>query len=233
MERIPPQNLEAEQSLLGALLIDKNAMIKVADSLRPEDFYSNQNGMIYETMLELFGNQTPIDLLSLSNRLEEKGKLEKIGGRSVLSGLASQVPSSGHVKHYSEIIQKKSTLRRLASCAAEITVMAYQEEEDVDELLDKAEQSVFNVSQQFLKQNFSPVQSVLTEAFERIDMLHREHGKIRGIPTGFKELDNLLAGFQKSDLIILAARPSVGKTSIALDFARHVAVKENVPGWSF
>ncbi len=229
MDRVPPQNLEAEESLLGALLMDKNAMVKVADSLHPDDFYKPSYGQVYEAMLDLYSQQEPIDLLSLSNRLNDKGVLEKIGGRSFLTGLAAKVPSSAHVKHYGEIVQKKATLRRLGTAAAEITELAYTESEDLDKVLDQAEQSVFGVSQKYLKQNFSPVREVLNEAFERIDMLHREKGKTRGVPTGFKDLDDLLAGFQKSDLIILAARPSVGKTTLALDFARNIAINAKVP----
>lgn len=229
MDKLPPQNLEAEESLLGALLIDKSAMIKIADSLTPDDFYRPSYGQIYDTMLELYSRQDPIDLLTLSNRLQEKGLLEKIGGRAFISGLAARVPSSGHVKHYAEIIQKKATLRRLQQAAAEISEYAFKEDEDVETLMDKAEQSIFSVSQKFLKNNFTAVRDVLNEAFERIDILHRDKGKVRGIPSGFKELDNLLAGFQKSDLIILAARPSVGKTTIAMDFARHIAIQQKIP----
>lgn len=228
MERIPPQNLEAEESLLGALLIDKNAMIKVADILHADDFYLPKHKQIFETMVELYSNQTPIDLLTLSNRLEEKQLLEKIGGRVFLTGLANRVPSSGHVKHYADIIQKKATLRRLSQAAAKISEMSFSEEEEIEQLLDQAEQSIFGVSQKLLKQNFAPVQEVLNEAFERIDLLHREKGKLRGIPTGFVDLDNLLAGVQKSDLLIIAARPSVGKTTLALDIARHMATKEKI-----
>ncbi len=229
MERIPPHNLDAEESILGSLLIDKNAMIKVADSLRPEDFYRSQHATVYRAMLDLYGNQEPIDLLTLSNKLDEQGKLEAVGGRSFLTGLASRVPSSAHVKNYADIISKKSTLRRLQGAASEISEMAFNEEDELDGLLDKAEQSIFAVSQNFLKQNFAPVRDVLSAAFERIDILHRDGGKIRGIASGFTELDNLLAGFQKSDLIILAARPSVGKTTFALDIARHIAVNEKIP----
>lgn len=229
MDRMPPQNIEAEESLLGALLIDKNAMVKIADQLHAEDFYKPSYGQIYEAMIDLYAKQEPIDLLSLSNRLQDKGILEKIGGRAFLSGLVSRVPSSAHIKHYADIIQKKSTLRRLGSAAAEITELAYNETEELDKVLDQAEQSIFGVSQKYLKQNFSPVRDVLNEAFERIDMLHREKGKTRGVPSGFKDLDDLLAGFQKSDLIILAARPSVGKTTLAMDFARNIAVNSKIP----
>lgn len=229
MERVPPHNLEAEESLIGALLIDKNAVVKVADILTVEDFYRSQHAHIYEAMIDLFASQEPIDLLTLSNKLEERGKLEQVGGRAYLSGLAGRVPSSGHVRHYADIIQKKATLRRMQRAAAEISEMSFSEEEDVEKLLDEAERTIFNVSQNFSKENFSPVKTILNEAFERIDTLHREGGKIRGVSSGFADLDNLLAGFQKSDLIVLAARPSVGKTTIALDFARHVAVHEKVP----
>jgi replicative DNA helicase len=229
MDRLPPQNTEAEESLLGALLIDKNAMVKIADALRPEDFYVPANAMIYEAMQDLYGNQEPIDILTLSNKLDEKGQLEKVGGRAFLSGLAGRVPSSGHIKHYADIVQKKSTLRRLQNSAAQISELAFSESEDIEQLLDQAEKAVFGVSQQFTKANFSPVKEVLNDAFDRIDMLHREKGKLRGIPTGFTDLDAILAGFQKSDLVILAARPGVGKTTFALDVARHIAVKSKVP----
>ena len=214
--RIPPQNLEAEQSLLGALLIDKDAMIKIADIVHPEDFYKDTHRAIFEAMLELFGDREPIDLLSLGNRL-------------YLIELSNIVPTSAHSVHYANIIQKKATLRRLQHAASEITRSSFNEEEEIDHILDKAEQKLFSVSQKYLKQAFVPVRDVLAEAFDRIDELHREKGKLRGLSTGFFELDNILAGLQKSDLVILAARPSVGKTSLALDIARHIATRQKTP----
>lgn len=226
--KLPPQNLEAEQSVLGSLMIDKEAITKIADIIQPDDFYKDTNGMIFETMVELYERREPIDVVSLSNRLEEKGQLETIGGRSQLVSLANTVPTSSHVVSYAGIVQKKATLRRMLEVASEITSLGYQETDNVDELLDKAEQSLFSVSQKYLKQNFIPIRSVLTEAFDRIDELHRDSGKLRGIPTGFTDMDNLLAGLQKSDLIILAARPSVGKTSLALDIVRQVAVENKI-----
>lgn len=229
IEKITPQNIEAEQSLLGSLLIDKDAVIRVADLVRPEDFYKENHKIIYETMLELFEKREPIDLLSLANRLEERGKLEEVGGRSYLMTLTNSVPTASHVTHYANTVQKKATLRRLIAAAGEISALGYNEEEEVENILDKAEQKLFAVSQKYLKQIFVPVKDVLTEAFERIDELHREKGKLRGLPTGFLDLDNILAGLQKSDLIILAARPSVGKTSLALDIARHAAIHSKVP----
>lgn len=215
--------------MLGALLIDKDAIIRVADVVMPDDFYKDVHRLIFEAMLDLFRQREPIDLLTLGNRLEEKRQLQTIGGRSYLIELSNAVPTSAHVGHYASIIQKKATLRRLQSAAAEISGLSFKEEEEVDHLLDKAEQRLFAVSQKYLKQAFVPVRDVLTEAFDRIDELHREKGKLRGLSTGFTALDNLLAGLQKADLVILAARPSVGKTSLALDIARHAATREKVP----
>jgi replicative DNA helicase len=228
-ERIPPQNLEAEQSLLGALLIDKDALLRVADLVRQEDFYKQAHGDIFRAVLDLFSKREPIDLLSLGNRLQEKGQLEAVGGRAYLIELTTIVPTAAHVANYATIIQKKAMLRRLLSAASEITGIAFDEEDDVDNALDKAEQKLFGVSQSYLKTNFTPIKDVLDNAFERIDELHRERGKLRGTPTGYHDLDNLLGGLQKSDLIILAARPSMGKTSFAMDIARQTAVKYKIP----
>lgn len=227
--RIPPQNLEVEQSLLGSLLIDKEAIIKVADSVHASDFYKESHRLIFDAILHLLEHNEPIDLLALGNRLEELGQLERIGGRSYLITLAGVVPTAGHVVTYARIVTKKATLRRLISAAGEIAELGFAEDDDVSLTLDTAEQKLFSISQQSLRQNFTPIKSVLSEAFERIDELHQNKGKLRGIPTGLSALDNILAGFQKSDLVILAARPSVGKTSLALDFARHIAVTERVP----
>jgi len=225
LRKLPPQNLEAEQSLLGALMIDKDAIIKIADIITSDDFYQTAHGIIYDTILELFEKKEAIDILSLTSQLDERHQLDLIGGRSYLANLTNIVPSAAHIESYAKIIQKKATLRRLINAASSILELGYQEEKEVNEVLDKSEQSIFAVSQKFLKQKFTHIKDVLTGAFERIDELHRERGKLRGLPTGFTELDNLLGGFQKSDLIILAARPSVGKTAFALDIARNAAVR--------
>jgi replicative DNA helicase len=228
--KIPPQNLEAEKSLLGAVMIDPDAMIKIADSIEMDDFYKSGHRVIFEIMQELYNKNEPIDILTMSNRLEEKNVLEKAGGRSYLAELSNSVPTASHIKEYAAIVRKKSTLRRLLQSAHEISELGYQEEtESVDELLDQAQQRIFGVTQTHMKDNFTPIKSILSGTFDRIDELHREKGKLRGVPTGFKQLDNLLAGLQKSDLVILAARPSVGKTSLALDFARNAAVRAKVP----
>jgi len=231
LDRIPPQNIEAEESLLGAILVDQESFVKVADSIRPQDFYKDSHRIIFETMIELFERHEPIDLLTMGNRLEEKKSLKEIGGRTALVELTNRVTTSAHIVNYAEIISKKSTLRRLLSTASEITELAYDESQEVDSLIDEAERKLFNVSTNFIKASFTPIRSVLAGAFDRIDESHQNRGKLRGVPTGFTGLDNLLGGLQKSDLIILAARPSVGKTSLALDIVRNVAKNGNAVGF--
>lgn len=229
ISKLPPQNLEAETSLLGCLMIDKDAIFKIADTLRPEDFYKDSHALIYEAMRELYAHHEPIDILTLTSKLEEKNQLDAIGGRTYVAELGNTVATSAHVVHYSNIIQRKATLRRLLSAAAEISELGRQEDEEIETLLDLAEKKLFGVSRKYLKNVFLPIDNLLTEAFDRIDELHKQSGKLRGLATGFTDLDNLLAGLQKSDLIILAARPSVGKTSLALDIARQSAIKSKTP----
>lgn len=226
---LPPHNLEAEAGLLGGILVDKEALIKVADAVNPDDFYVDRNGVIYGAMLELYEARQPIDLLTLSNRLEEKKELDRIGGAVYLTDLVEQVPTAAHVAHYANIVAHKATLRRLIGAAGDIAALGHDENSPLDGLLDRAEQTLFGVSQKHLKQNFIPISSVLAESFDRLDDLHKDKNSLRGVPTGFKTLDTTLAGLQKSDLIILAARPSMGKTTLALNIAHHVAVKEGVP----
>ena len=228
IEKLPPQNIEAEQSLLGCLLLDKESVYKVVDILNSEDFYNNANKEIFSAMLELFNGQQPIDIITLSNRLEEKKVLQEIGGRSYLAQLSNTVATSANTIYYANLIQKKATLRRLQISASEIMDLSFEEEREIDEILDQAEKKIFGVSRKYLKNSFSSIDGLLNQAFERIDELHKRSGNLRGLSTGFYDLDNLLAGLQKSDLIILAARPSVGKTSLALDIARQAAVKNKV-----
>lgn len=225
IEKVTPQSIEAEQSLLSSLLIDKDAIIKVADSIFEEDFYKDSHKIIYAAVKELYGNQEPIDIITLANRLEEKKKIKTIGGRAYLAELSTMVATSANVIHYANIIQRKATLRRLQTAASEIMSMSYEEEREIDDILDETEKKIFGVSRKYLKNGFNPIDDLLTQAFDRIDELHKQSGKLRGLSTGFPDLDNLLGGLQKSDLIILAARPSVGKTSLALDIARQAAIK--------
>ncbi len=227
--KVPPQNLEAERSVLGALMLDKDAIIKVANLVHAGDFYKDDHNLIFESMIELYEKREPIDVLSLSNRLEEKNQLDKIGGSSYLTSLVNSVPSSSNVTHYAKVVQKKSTLRKLIGVASEITELGYKEEEDVEKVLDEAEQKLFGVSQKYIKQDFVPIKSILESAFNRIDELHKGDHSLRGVPSGYPDLDGILAGFQKSDLVILAARPSIGKTTFALDLARQIATQQKVP----
>lgn len=227
--RLPPQNIEAEQSVLGSLMLDKEAIIQIADILKPDDFYRGIHSNIYQAMLELYEKNEPIDLLSLTNRLEENKQLEKIGGASYLTSLVNLVPTAAHVTHYAKIVKHKKILRDLIEASDQITQLSYQESEDVENLVDTAEQKIFSISQQSIGQKFLLVKETLEEAFERIDKLHKGDEVMRGVPTGFSDLDNYLAGLQQSDLVILASRPSLGKTTLALDFARHIAIKQKIP----
>ena len=228
-EKLPPQSIEAEQSLLGCLMLDKNAIVKVVDFLQSQDFYRGTHQAIYQACQELFEKGEPIDLLSCANRLKEKGKLEEIGGNSYLTELVNSVPTASHVLNYAKIVQRKSILRNLINASYEIEQLGYDENEDPDLLLDKAEQRIFSIAQRSLSQKFLPVKESLEEAFERIDKLSKHKRELRGLATGFTALDNILAGLQKSDLIILASRPSLGKSTLALNIGSHIAINKKIP----
>jgi replicative DNA helicase len=227
--RMPPQDSEAEMSVLGALMLDSNAINQIADILEPDDFYREAHHLIYRAMLELFERHAPIDILSVGSRLKEKQQLENIGGNSYLTELISIVPTASNVKHYAEIIRKKRILRHLIEASSQINQLGYKEEDDLELLLDEAERTIFSIARLSLRDNFQKVKAALEEAWERLDNLHKEKTGIRGVPTGFPDLDNCLSGLQKSDLIILAARPSCGKTSLALDIARNAACNYKIP----
>lgn len=229
IERLTPQSLEAEQSLLGSFLLDKDALIKVGDIVTPADFYDDKHRVIFEAIVDLYQKHEPVDLLSLGNLLDERNQLERIGGRTYLVHLSNAVPTASHVVHYANIVTKKATLRRLLKAASDITALGYEQSEDLEEVLDLAEQKLFTVSQGFMKSAFAPMKELLGAAFDRIDELHRDANKLRGIPTSFSDLDKLLGGLQKSNLVVLAARPSCGKTSLALDIARHASTKSKIP----
>ena len=229
LEKLPPQSIEAEQCLLGSLLLDKNAVIKVGDFLKSRDFYKKLHQEIYQAILELFEKSEPIDLLSVSTRLKEKELLEEIGGNSYLTELINCVPTASHILNYAKIVQRKRILRDLIEASQEIESIGYNESEDVDILLDQAEQRIFSIAQKGLTQNFIPVKATLEEAFERIDNLSKRKGVLRGLSTGFPDLDYILAGFQSSDLIVLASRPSMGKSALALNFAANIAISEKKP----
>ncbi len=227
--RLPPQDIEAEQSVLGSLLIDKDAIVKIADIVAPKDFYRKVHEIIFEAMIGLYTKSEPIDLLTVSSRLKEKKQFKEIGGMSYLTTLMNSVPTASNVVHYAKIVNQKRVLRDLIGASYEISSLAWDENKNIDEIIDEAEKKIFGVSQTSLIAEFQHVKSHLGEAFERFDRLHKGDDTWRGIPTGFIDLDKKLAGLQKADLIILAGRPSLGKTSLAIDFARHAAVSEKVP----
>lgn len=229
VSRMPPQNIEAEISLLGSVLLDGSALDKVADILDSEDFYKKEHQIIFSAMLELFSKQRPVDILSLSDALKENKHFEEVGGNAFLTSLVNSVPTASNAAYYAEIVRKKKVLRDLISVSSEISQMGYQENEDVGLLMDEAEHRILSIAQKSLIRGFEPVSNALEDAWERIDKLHKGGGALRGVPTGFKELDNKLSGFQKSDLVVLAARPSLGKTALAMDIARHVALNEKIP----
>ncbi len=224
--KLPPQNLDAEKSLLGSILIDREALNKVVDFLTPADFYNRAHQLIYDGMLSLFEKSEPIDLLSLSNKLSERGQLSDVGGSSYLTSLASSVPTSAHIATYGKIIQRKKMLRDLISAAHEIGALGQQEDEDVEILLDDAERKILAVSQKSRDNAFTPLKGSINEAMERIS--NQSDGALRGHATKHRYLDNTLGGLQKSDLIILAARPSVGKTAFAIDLALKIA-EQDIP----
>lgn len=227
--KIPPHNDEAEQTVLGSILIDKNAILKVADLLVPSDFYAPAHERIYATILELFDKRQPIDVLSLTNRLNEKEVLAEVGGSSYVAELTNQVTTSSHVDHYAQLVKEKKILRDLIRASAEITENAFAPAQEFEVLLDDIEQKILAISQKSLPKNFVPIGDELKAAYERIEKLHEHKGALRGVPTGFSGLDNLLSGLQRSDFVVLGARPSLGKTSLALDIARHAALKAGVP----
>src|ERR1700683_1615584 len=227
--RIPPQNIEAETSLLGALLIEKDAIIKIADVVTADDFYVDRHGLIFTAMMDLYEQRQPIDVVSLSGKLRDAGELDRVGGAAFITELTTAVPTAAHVVHYAGIVSHKATLRRLIAAASAISQTGYDEQSPLDQLLDRAEATIFEVSQKNLKQNFIPIKTILADSFERLGDLHANSGKLRGVPTGFKDLDAKLAGLQNSDLIILAARPSMGKTTLVMNIAHHVAAREGVP----
>lgn len=228
IERIPPQSIEIEQSLLGCLMLDKSAMLKVADFLTPEDFYKQNHSEIYRVCLELFSRGEPIDFLSVSSRLRDKELLDAVGGAIYLTELINLLPSPAYVVNYAREVRRKRVLRDLISASQEIEVLGYTEAEDIDTILDEAEKKIFSIAQKGLMQSFIPVKDTLSEAFERIERLSQGSGT-RGIPTGFVDLDKILSGLQKSDLIILAARPSIGKSTLALNIAANIAYNTRLP----
>lgn len=224
-----PQNLEAEASLLGAILIDADALVKIADKVRPNDFFDARHKHIYEAVLALYERRSPIDVLTLADQLKGTGFLDMVGGPSYLTELTNFVPTAAHVEQYADIVAQKSMRRRLIKTSQELTSLGFDESKQLKELIEEAESRLFEVSQQHVKQSIVSLETILAESFDRLDELHKDKGKIRGIPTGWKDMDNILAGLQRSDLFILAARPSMGKSALVLNIAHNVALQAKEP----
>lgn len=230
ISKLPPQNIDAEQSLLGALLIDKDSIVRVSELLRPNNFYrSEQHGHIYAAIQDLFDRREPIDLVTLTEELKRKGSFDKVGGSAYLATLVNSVPTSAHIEQYAKIIKDHSVRRNLIVQATKLIEKAYDESGQVEELLEFAESGIFALAQEHVKRDFLAIKDALAESFDRLDELQKSSGKLRGVPTGFRDLDSKLAGMQASNLIILASRPGQGKTSLALNIAQHVAVNVKMP----
>ena len=223
LERTVPHNIEAEESVLGSLLIDPEALFRVASFLKPEDFYLRKNGWIYEAILTLHERRLPIDFVTLCTELEAREQLEEVGGAAYITQLVNTVPSAINVEAYGHLVEHTAVRRRLIGAAGDIVQLAYREEQVIEEVIDRSEQALFSISQRRLTRELTPIQDVVRSYYDRIEYLHAHRGEPLGVLTGFTDLDRLLGGLQRSDLIIVAARPGVGKTSLCLSFARHAA----------
>ncbi len=223
--KVPPQNLDAEKSILGAVLIDDNTLVNVAKRIKPDDFYDERHQIIFEAMIKLFEKHTPVDLLTLTDELKAQKSLTKIGGSAYLAELTNYVPTSAHSEAYADIVAETSTRRKLIKASAEIAELGYEPDNSVSELLEKAEKEIFSVSNENLKKDLVSIENILSDSFERIEELHKNKGELRGLKTGYRDLDGKTAGLQKSDLIILAARPAMGKTTFVTNLAYNVATQ--------
>ncbi len=227
--KIPPQSNESEMAVLGSIMINPDVTDDVISVISSESFYSLRHRLIFDAILKLFSEGKPVDLISVSEYLRKEKQLDQAGGRTYLTELLESVPTSANVVYYANIVKNKHTLRALIEASEQISAMGYNESQEIENILDETEQKIYKITNTNNTKSLVKIKDTLDGAWERIDYLHKNKHKMRGVPTGFDGLDNLLAGFQKSDLNILAARPSVGKTSLALDFARHAAVREKIP----
>jgi replicative DNA helicase len=227
--KIPPQNLEAEQSVIGGILLENEALSKVLEILIPDDFYRESHRSIFHAMIQLFEKNEPIDLITLTNQLKGTNRLEAVGGSAYLSSLVDSIPTAANITYYAQIVKEKAILRRLIATATEIVSRGYENEGDVEELLDQAEKNIFQITESQIKPSFFKIKSILKESFKTIEKLYESKEIVTGVPSGFTEIDKLTSGFQPSDLIIVAGRPSMGKTAFCLNIAQHIAIEKNVP----
>lgn len=229
VKKIPPHSIEAEQSVLGSMLMDRDAIAAAAEILKNEDFYQPHHQAIYEAMVDLYVKNEPVDLVTLKNRIEEKGVLEQVGGVQYLTELAAAVPTSAHIKQYVQIVEEKSILRRLIKASQEIVGLGYEAKEDVEYIMNHAEEQIFNIMQNRRTEEFSPIREVLITSFEKIENIYKSQEKVTGIATGFYDLDFKTTGLQASDLVLIAARPSMGKTAFALNIAQYASTRGQIP----
>ncbi len=227
--KLPPQNIDAEKSLLGAVLIDEEVLADVTEHVKPQDFYDKNHALIFGAMVRLFEKHRPVDLLTLTDELKRKDELEVIGGSAFLTELTNYVPTAAHAAAYAEMVAQKAVRRRLIRASGDITELGYDESTTTQELLEKAEAELFSVSDQSLKQDLVSIEQILMDSFDRIEELHKNKGELRGVRTGYRDLDNMTAGLQRSDLIVLAARPAMGKTTLVTNLAYNVATIEKQP----
>jgi len=227
--KVPPQNLDAEMSLLGAVLIDEETLADISEHVTPKDFYDKRHAIIYGGMMRLYEKHKPVDLLTLTEELKKKSEIELVGGSAYLTELTNYVPTAAHAEAYAELVAQKAIRRRLIKASADISELGYDEDSNTQELLEQAEAQLFSVSDQSLKQDLVSIESILTESFDRLEELHRNKGALRGVQTGYRDLDNMTAGLQRSDLIILAARPAMGKTTLVTNLAYNVATIAKQP----
>ena len=229
LHRIPPQNLEAEQSILGGILLDNHAINSVLEILETRDFYSEAHRKLFTAIVELSERNEPIDLITLSSCLRDKKHLDAAGGTSYLASLVDNVPSAANIAYYAKIVKEKAILRGLIGTATEILTKSYDAGADVDRVLDEAEHAIFEISENKIRPAFFPIKSIIKDSFKTIERLYERKELITGVPTGFERIDDLTSGLQKSDLIIIAGRPSMGKTAFALNIAQHAAIEVNIP----
>lgn len=227
--KVPPHSEEAERSVIGCVLIDRNALVDVVDKIDPSMFYQQKHGLIFECVVELYADRSPVDVVTVADKLKEKKSLKMVGGNGYLAELAANVPTSAHAEKYAEIVRGYSIKRQMIALAADLNEMALEDGGSIEGLLDKAEKNVFALSQKSIKRDFVAIREALSESFDRLDELQRSDGGLRGIPTGFTDLDNALAGMQDSNLLILAARPGMGKTTLALNLAQYACVEKKIP----
>ncbi len=227
--KIPPQNMEAEQSVLGGILIENEAINRVTEILAPEDFYRDTHRKIFNALIDLFERNEPADLITMTNELRKKGELDAVGGASYVTSLIDSVPTAANIEYYARIVKEKAILRRLIETSTEIITQSYADRGDVESFLDEAEKAIFEISERRVKPSFFPIKEIVKESFKTIETLFKNKDLVTGVPSGFKELDRLTSGFQPSDLIIVAGRPSMGKTALCLNIAQYAAIEAKIP----